>query len=96
MEIDEVISYLDGYIQMHGGIYSRWYVGVTSNVDQRLFEQHKLTKLDLCTWKYTSSDTIARLIEKYFLSLGCDGNPGGGDEKSTIVYVYKKAPHTNP
>ena len=77
--------------------YNNCYVGVTSDVESRLFGDHSVSK-ENGHWIYrtASSDSVAREIEQHFLDAGMDGAPGGGDETSTIVYAYKKTSNTNP
>lgn len=80
----------------YGGLYRDWYVGITSNPRQRLFNDHRVD--EGYGWIYAPADSnqIARFVEGYFLNLGCDGGSGGGDNSSTTVYAYKKTSYTNP
>ena len=80
-----------------GRAYKNCYVGITLNVDDRLFGDHNVSR-EKSDWVYgtTSSDNVAREIEQHFLDQGMDGGPGGGDEGSRIVYAYKKTAITNP
>jgi hypothetical protein len=79
-----------------GTAYSGCYIGITSNVDSRLFGDHNVSK-ESGYWIYrtASSHTIAREIEQDFLDAGMDGGGGGGDETSKIVYAYNKTSSTN-
>lgn len=75
--------------------YQDYYVGITNDVDERLFGFHQVPKLG--HWFiYCPADTdeIARNVEKYFLELGMDGGVGGGTAESKIVYCYEKSPKT--
>ncbi len=77
--------------------YSNSYIGITSNVDNRLFGNHNVSKSsDHWIYRTAVSDTVAREIENHFLALGMDGGDGGGDGSSKIVYAYIKNGHTNP
>ena len=78
-------------------VYKDCYVGITSNVEDRLFGDHNVSK-ENGHWIYrsASSDSVAREIEQHFLDKGMDGGPGGGDEDAKIVYAYKKTTTTNP
>ena len=73
------------------------YVGITKEIDARLFGDHNVSK-ESGFWIYrtASSDTIAREIEKHFLEKRVDGGDGGGDDDSKIVYAYKKTSTTKP
>ncbi len=82
---------------INGGSYNSWYIGITSDINQRLFIDHNVLEKG-GTWIHASADSndIARSVEKYFLDLGCDGGTGGGDNTSETVYAYKKNSNTNP
>ena len=85
------------YMRKVGGSYSDWYVGISENPRDRLFNGHSVReKEDAWIYDSASSSDIARRIEKYFLALGCAGGPGGGDRDACGVYAYKKSWHTNP
>jgi len=89
--IDDVTNHFKGKV------YKDCYVGITSDVDSRLFGDHNVSK-EKGHWIYrpTSSDNEAREIEQHFLDKGMDGGSGGGGEDSKIVYAYKKTTTTNP
>lgn len=91
----EIINEITDHFK--GKAYSGCYVGITSDVDRRLFGDHNVSRED-SHWIYrtASSHTVAREIEQYFLDAGMDGGGGGGDETSKIVYAYKKTSSTNP
>lgn len=79
-----------------GTPYSNCYEGITADVENRLFGNHKVSKKN-GHWIYrpAASHTIARDVEQRFLDKGMDGGCGGGDESSKIVYAYKKTSATN-
>lgn len=94
---NEIKTEIKEHINKESSNYNKWYVGITNNVERRLFREHQVSK-ENGWWIYrtaTSSD-IARSIEKYFLDLGLDGGGGGGDESAKMVYAYKKTFNTNP
>ena len=76
--------------------YANWYVGITNDPKNRLFKDHGVSQNG--AWIYRQADTteIARDVEFFFLSQGCDGGSGGGDDDSGFVYAYKKTSSTNP
>lgn len=92
----QIIDDFKGYMVKVGGLYHDWYVGITSNPKQRLFNDHGVN--EKYVWIHSPADTnqAARAVEEYLLSLGCDGGSGGGDNSSTVVYAYKKTSYTNP
>lgn len=62
---------------------------LTKDVDQRLFEQHKL-KEDCDKFEHFDfgSEQLARKAEKRFLDMGLQGDSGGGGKISTKVYIF--------
>lgn len=91
----DIISDIAAYFK--GMAYKNCYVGITSDVQSRLFGDHKVSK-ENGRWIYrtASSNSVAREIEQHFLDAGMDGAPGGGDATSKIVYAYRKTSYTKP
>jgi hypothetical protein len=77
------------------GNYSDYYVGITKNIQDRLFGAHAVPEKYCWIWHETNSEIDARSIEKYFLDKGMKGAGGGGDKESVYVYVYRISPVTN-
>lgn len=95
--VQKAISDIENYMGQVGGYYRDWYVGIASDVRQRLFADHGVReKGDYWIFRDCGTDTAARDAEDYFLRKGCDGGPGGGDYTTKYVYAYRKAPHTRP
>lgn len=77
--------------------YSKWYVGITNDIDRRLFGEHNVDrKQDYWIYRTASSKSVAQEIEEYFLDAGMDGDTGGGNDDTKIVYAFKKNSHTAP
>jgi len=97
-EKQEIIDEIRTHIQRCGGNYSAWYVGISKDAKDRLFNEHNIReKKDAWIFRIASSSQVARDIEEYFVNaLGTDGGGGGGDISSDMVYAYKKCAHTNP
>lgn len=91
----DAYNHIKNYIDSNGGKYSYWYAGIASDIEQRLFGDHNVSKQndkwahDLCT-----SDTEARNAEEALLKLGCKGDVGGGDSTTKYVYAYLILSHT--
>ena len=84
-------------INKQGGSYSSWYCGITSDVESRLFGDHKVPREDHWrSFRKCHNDTDARAVETALIKLGCDGDEGGGDETSVYVYAYLKTAETDP
>lgn len=96
MTTQKIIQDFQNYMDNVGDRCPDWYVGITSDPKQRLFGDHGVD--EQYGWIHAPGDTneIARSVEKYFLALGCDGDTGGGDNSSKVVYAYRKNSHTNP
>lgn len=94
----EIINDINAYMQKGGGEYRSWYVGVSKDARDRLFNGHQVKENgDWWIYSQASSSQVAREVEDYYVNrLRTDGGPGGGDNTADYVYAYKKAAHTNP
>ena len=84
-------------INSQGSSYSNWYCGITSDIESRLFGDHKVPREN--SWfiyRTCHNDTDARAVETALVEQGCDGGSGGGDQTSVIVYAYLKTAVTDP
>lgn len=70
---------------------SGWYVGIATDVKQRLFGDHNVQENGVAGWIYRQAscekdcrDTESHLLEKYRFK----GGTGGGD-KPAYLYAYK-------
>lgn len=87
---NEIITAIQSHFRGHK--YSQCYVGITSNVQKRLFEEHYVTRnTGTYIWRTANMATIAREVEQHFINAGMDGG-GGGSRTARIVYAYKKIP----
>jgi len=95
---EEIKSGIKAFMQAHGGSYSAWYVGVSKDPRDRLFNDHGVDeKGDWWIYSQAQSSTAARNVEAHFVdTLNTDGASGGGDKDADYVYAYKKAAHTTP
>ena len=87
----QIVSEINSYIIQCGSRYYReWYVGITSDIEQRLFGDHNVSRQnDTWIWRKASSDDESREAEETMINKGCKGGGGGGDETSVFVYAYK-------
>ena len=93
---ENIIKAFDTHLQQSGKrYYSEFYIGITNDVERRLFGEHNVQRQGMW-WIYetASSANDAREIEKHYLDLGMRGNGGGGNEDSNIVYCYTVTPTT--
>lgn len=75
--------------------YSDFYIGITNDIERRLFEEHKVSK-DYGWWIYRNGDTkaVAQAVEEYYLDKGMQGDTGAGNEDTTYVYCYEITDYT--
>lgn len=93
---NDVVKFLDAALSETGkGVYSEFYVGITDDIDRRLFQEHNVDR-EKNWWSYTTAATkeIAEMVEQYYLDKGMHGDTGGGTRESRIVYCYKVTPTT--
>ena len=87
----QIVADIIAHINKSGSqYYSDWYVGITSDIEQRLFGDHNVPRTNhWFIWRRASSDAEARAAESTMHEKGCKGGGGGGDEDSVFVYAYK-------
>jgi hypothetical protein len=86
-----------GYVEDHGYSHRSWYCGITSDIEARLFGEHKVSK-DGDLWVSTSCETAndAMVVQEALINEGFRGSVGTGDDQSNIVYVYRMTESTDP
>jgi len=93
---ETIKSAIKDFVAKNSGRYFDYYVGITDDPNDRLFEQHNVSKNGTYDYWEALSAESARTVEKYCVDeLGTDGGPGGGDDSSKFVYVYKKTSDTD-
>lgn len=93
---EDMVKFFDGHLATSGRrFYSEFYVGITNDVERRLFQEHNVNR-ETMWWAYNTatSKEIAERVEKYYLDKGMRGNTGGGTPDSKVVYCYAIAPTT--
>ena len=96
MTFEEIIKTIDAYRREHGRDYARkLYVGITNDVDRRLFGFHMVPR-ENHWWIYCPAKDAqtAREVEKFYLEKGMQGGVGGGNNNSKIVYCYEVSEDT--
>lgn len=96
MDKEAIIKEISEHIRTSGrSHYFEFYIGVTNDVERRLFDEHRVYRKGMC-WIYVRADNaaIAREVERYYQDLGMRGSTGGGDDESTYVYCYEVKPWT--
>lgn len=72
--------------------YSDFYIGITNDIERRLFEEHKVSK-DYGWWIYRNGDTkaVAQAVEEYYLDKGMQGIRVA-EMKIPHMYIAMKLP----
>ncbi|MDW3094565.1 MAG: hypothetical protein R8G33_02710 [Gammaproteobacteria bacterium] len=87
------------YIKEFGGDFSDWYVGVSADPKNEMFNQHHVDKED-DIWLYKQALTFkaCKTVQEYFLEkLNTDGKSViNGTEDTDCVFLYKKSNRTSP
>ena len=90
--VNEINNHLKGDTN-----YNAYYIGITNEIDRRLFGEHNVTKTPNKAW-WIYGEVInkdhAQAVEKYFLEKGMKGDTGGGSRDSVYVYCYKITNYT--
>jgi hypothetical protein len=90
---DEILAYL----RMQGGDSGSWYIGITSEIERRLFGDHRVPPANhwyIC--RQAASSEAAREAEQALLALGFDGRPAPESDDGVFVYAYLKTVLTEP
>jgi hypothetical protein len=84
-----IIAEINAHMKASGVPNTGWNVGITCDVDDRLFGYHKVSRQNNC-WIYrrAMNSEQARAIEAAYHRAGCKGGCGGGDHTATFVYAY--------
>lgn len=90
-----IVGEIDAHIVQSNIPITAWYVGITSDINQRLFGDHNVPGKDhWYIYRKAFNDSEARAIEARYHKLGCKGAGGGGDHNTIYVYAYEITPVT--
>ena len=87
------------YTKEFGGDFFDYYVGITENPEEALFETHKVDREnDPWLYRQTVSSIAARTVQDYFFNrLKVDAEPAfDRSDQPNFVYAYKKSEGTVP
>ncbi len=96
MDYNTVIKRMQTYMSKFEGDYSDWCVGITKNLDEGLFQLHKVEENGIWISFGADTDEVAKKVESFFIKKKTAGNPTELEEDTRIVYVYKKNSNTTP
>lgn len=88
---DQIIADFESHLQSsQKKYYSDFYVGLTNDIERRLFGEHNVQR-DGNWWIFREAldkDT-AQKVEEYYLGIGMKGDTGGGTDDTVFVYCYE-------
>lgn len=93
----EIRDQILAYLRMQGGTCASWYIGRASEIERRLFGDHRVPPANhwyIC--RQASCSEAAREAERALLALGFDGRPALEGEDGVFVYAYLKTALTEP
>jgi hypothetical protein len=82
-------SEIDAWMLKSGILNGGWYVGVTSDIEERLFGYHQVPR-ENHSWIHRRclNAAEARALEAAYHKAGCKGAGGGGGSNSVYIYAY--------
>jgi hypothetical protein len=82
-------SEIDAWMLKSGVLNGGWYVGITSDIEERVFGHHQVPRANHW-WIYRRclNATEARTLEAAYHRVGCKGAGGGGDDDCIYIYAY--------
>lgn len=84
-----IIAEIDAHMRKSGIANNSWYVGITSDIEERLFGFHQVPKKNhWFIYRLANNANEARSIEAAYHRAGCKGAGGGGDNAAVYVYAY--------
>lgn len=84
-----IINDINAHMKKSGIPNAKWYVGITSDINERLFGYHNVPRQN--HWyihRRADNATDARYIETAYHNAGCKGSGGGGNKTAVFVYSY--------
>jgi hypothetical protein len=83
------------FIYREGGDPKTWYIGVTNDPRQRLFNEHQVHyQNDAWIYRVATSEGEALQVQSYFLEFGLAEGEEGWQPGACAVYAYRK--HAEP
>jgi hypothetical protein len=90
-----IINDIDKHMASSGIKNPGWYVGITSDIEGRLFGFHRAPRQNhLYIYRQALNTRDARSIEAAYHKAGCQGDAGGGDHTAVYIYAYVISPLT--
>lgn len=93
---EEIIKDINSHLEKSSKeYYSDFYIGITNDVERRMFGEHNVSKENAWwIWCEALDKAGAQEVEEYFLAKGMQGNTGGGNNDTIYVYCYEVTNYT--
>jgi len=91
----QIVEEMNALMTQSGIPIHRWYVGVSADLQQRLFGTHRVPRHSqwfIC--RYARNHLDAEAIALAYQKTGSAGSLGRGDETAVYVYAYVITPQT--
>ena len=93
--LNNIIMEILQFIYREGGNPKTWYIGVTHDPRQRLFDEHQVDyQNDAWIYRIATSESEALQVQSYFLEYGLAEGEEGWRPGACTVYAYRK--HAEP
>jgi hypothetical protein len=90
-----IIVEIDAHMKKSGILNKDWYVGITSDINERLFGFHQVPRENhWFIYRRALNSSEARSIEAAYHRAGCTGGGSGGDHTAVYIYAYVITPTT--
>ena len=89
----EIVNEMTRWLALHfpHDLKSSWYLGIASNIQDRLFGDHQVHPQDhVWIHQIALNDAHARSAEATLLNMGYDGGSSGGGVSTRYVYAFRK------
>jgi len=82
-------SEIDAWMVKSGIPNNSWYVGITADIEERLFGYHQVPRKNhWFIYRRCVNATEARALEAAYHQAGCKGSGGGGGNDAVYIYAY--------
>lgn len=94
---DRIRKEIQDFIEENRGDYSSWYVGVSRDPEEQLFQRHNVNR-QTGLWIYRAAETpaAAQRVQQGLLDLGTAGRAADAPEDARVVYAYHRTDDTKP
>ena len=99
LSVQQIKFEIMAYIKEFGADFNDWFVGVSAEPKEALFDEHKVDpEQDIWMYKQALSLAACKTVQRYFLdTLKTDGTQAhDGSGATDCVYLYRKSVRTVP